>query len=165
VSRPLNEYLLPVACAAGALALGASEFMNVFALRPPGGETQELLSAGDRHHYALLVLAIFALVLLAVAALTGSKPAAAGVAAAGILALLIFLLNDLPDAGKVGTLNHESFLDSKAYPVSGFYMELVGAAVLALCGAAYATLRPEQLRLFGAPAAQPPELDRHGELG
>jgi hypothetical protein len=141
--------LLPLACAAGAIALGASEFMNTFALRPPGGETEQLLGAGDRHAYALLILAVFALVALGAALYTGSKPAAIAVALCGGLALLIFLIVDLPDAGNIGTLNNtrENFIDAKAYPVSGFYLSLIGAAVLALCGAALATLSPEQLRL------------------
>jgi hypothetical protein len=144
-----TRLLLPLACAAGAIALGASEFMNTFALRPPGGETEELLSAGARHGYSLLVLAIFALAALAVAVSTGSKPAAVGVAICGGLALLIFLIVDLPDAGNIGTLNstRENFIDAKAYPVSGFYLSLVGATVLALCGAALATLSRDQLKL------------------
>ncbi|MDX6662985.1 MAG: hypothetical protein QOG09_1087 [Solirubrobacterales bacterium] len=163
-----TEVLLAIACAASAIALGASELMNTFALRPPGGETQELLGAGERHHYALLVLGVFAVLALLVAVVTGSKPAALAVAAAGVLALLIFLLTDLPDAGQLGTLDdpRQSFVDSKAYPVSGFYMELVGSTVLALCGAALATLRPDQLKLFGPSLPRAPgPLDRHGELG
>jgi uncharacterized membrane protein len=146
--RP-GEYLLPIASVAGAITLGASELMNTFALRPPGGETDQLIAAADRHHYALMVLAVFAIVAVIVAVTTGSRPAAIAIAAAGALALLIFLLTDLPDAGQVGTLDdsRQSFIDTKAYPVSGFYLELVGAAVLALCGGAMATLRPDQLRL------------------
>jgi hypothetical protein len=142
VSRLRRELMLPVTCAAAAVALGVSDFMDTFALRPPGGETQELLSAGDRHHYALTVLAVFALVALVVAVLTGSKPAALAVGVCGGLALLLFLVVDLPDAGKIGTLNdvRQSFTDAKAYPVAGFYLELAGAAVLAFAGGAYATL-------------------------
>jgi hypothetical protein len=159
------QILLPLACLAGAIALGASEFMNTFALRAPGAETESLLTAGDRHHYALLVVGIFAVIALVIAVLTGSKPAAVAVAACGAFALVFFLVVDLPDAGKVGTLNdaRQSFIDAKAYPVSGFYLELVGAAVLALCGGALATLRPEQIRVFGDPVTPP--IDRHGELG
>jgi hypothetical protein len=145
VSRLRAEVVLPVTCAAAAIALGASDLMDTFALRPPGGETQELLSASDRHHYALLVLGAFALVALAVALVTGSRPAAAAVAACGVLALLIFLIVDLPKAGQVGTFNdiRQSFIDVKAYPAGGFYIELAGALVLAFAGAAFATL-PKQ---------------------
>lgn len=150
-----GEYILPLACIVAAVALGASELMNTFALRPAGGETQQLISAGDRHYYALMVLGAFAVVAVVVAVTTGSRPAAMAVAAAGVLALLIFLLTDLPDAGQVGTLDdrRESFIDTKAYPVSGFYLELAGSAVLALCGSALATLRPDQLRLLGSRSA------------
>lgn len=142
MNRLRTEILLPITCAAAAIALGASDLMDTFALRPPGGETQQLLTAADRHHYALLVLAIFALVALAIAVLTGSKPAAVAVAVCGGLALLLFLVIDLPKAGEVGTLNdvRQSFVDVKAYPAGGFYIELAGAAVLAFAGAAFATL-------------------------
>lgn len=147
MSRTGSRVLLPLACAAGAIALGASEFMNTFALRPPGGETEELLAAGARHDYAFVVLAVFALLALIAAVTTGSKPAAFGVALCGGVALLIFLIVDLPDAGNIGTLNdtRQNFLDAKAYPVSGFYLSLAGAAILTACGAALATLNSEEL--------------------
>ena len=51
------------------------------------------------------MLAVFAVVALVVAVVNGSKPAAIAVAACGVIALLIFLLLDLPDANDVGTLD------------------------------------------------------------
>jgi hypothetical protein len=156
VSRLRVELLLPLACAASAVVLGASEFMTTFELRPPGGETQELLKAADRHHYALLVLAVFALVALLITVLTGASPAAFAVAGAGGIALLIFLIGDLPDVNKIGTINdpRQSFIDAKAYPAAGFWFELVGATLLTLCGGALATLRPDQLRGLNPQAAR-----------
>jgi hypothetical protein len=157
------EYLLPVACVASAVVLGASEFMNTFALRPPGGETVEggLLGAGDRHQYALLILAIFAVIAVVVVLLTGSKPAAVAVGIAGAVALLIFLINDLPHVNQEGT--PASFFSStpgplygslKAYPVSGFWMEMLGALALAVAGGALATLRPDQLEAMAPGASE-----------
>ena len=60
----------------------------------------------------------------------------------GGLALLIFLLIDLPDAGQVGTLDdaRQSFIDAEAIPQEGFWLEMVGALALALTGAALATM-------------------------
>ncbi len=148
------EYLLPLACLASAIVLGASELMNTFALRPPGGETVEggLLHAGDRHQYALLVLAVFAIVAVMVVVLTGSKPAAVAVGVTGAIALFIFLVNDLPHVNQEGTPGSlfsntpgPVYGDLKAYPVSGFWMEMLGALALAVSGGALATLRPEQL--------------------
>jgi len=148
-SRP--ERLLPLACIAAALAMLASEFMTVFQLTPSGGEPLCSLQAADRHHFALGVLAIFAIVAVIVAVLLASKPAALAVGIAGGLALLLFLIVDLPDAGNVGTLSGcsattaGSFFDAKADPQAGFWLELVGALALALSGAALATLSTEQL--------------------
>jgi hypothetical protein len=46
----------------------------------------------------------------------------------------------------VGTLDdpRQSFIDAEAKPVAGFWLELVGALVLTVCGAALATLRPDR---------------------
>jgi hypothetical protein len=143
------ERLLPLACAGACAMLAASEFMDTFKLEGPGPTTQVVQTAADQHHYALLVLAGFALVALAITVVAGSKPAAMAVALCGAAALLIFLLIDLPDAGKVGTINTETFTQAKAEPATGFWLELAGGLVLAICGGALATLTPEQLRTFG----------------
>jgi hypothetical protein len=142
------RYLLPLACAASAICLGASELMTMFEFKR-GGEVLKVIDSADRHYYALLVLAIFAIVCLAIALLTGSRPAATGIAVAGGLSLLIFLTVDLPDVNQQGSLDDPAFefFSSKAEPANGFWFELVGTVGLALSGAALATLRPDQLRL------------------
>jgi hypothetical protein len=150
--RVRAEHLLPLACAAGCAALAASEFMNTFELNGPGPTLQAVQSASDQHHFALLVLAGFALVALGIAIVAGSKPAATAVAICGAMALLIFLLIDLPDAGNVGTINEQTFTQAKADPTTGFWLELAGGLVLAVCGGALATLSPEQLRTFARAA-------------
>jgi hypothetical protein len=146
VSRLRAEHLLPLACAAAIAMLAASEFMDTFNLNGPGPTLEIRQSAVDQHHYALLVLAGFALVALLIAVLTGSKPAATAVAICGAGALLIFLLIDLPDAGRVDTI--ANFTEAEAEPATGFWLELTGALVLAICGGALATLTPDQLRAF-----------------
>jgi hypothetical protein len=155
VSRILSgirpELLLPFACAAAAICLGASEFMDTFEFDlGTSGEPQQTIAAADRHSYALLVLAIFALFALAIAVVSGSRPAATAVAVAGGLALLFFLLVDLPDVGQQGTVDDPTrvFFSSEAEPADGFWLEMVGSVALAVSGAALATLRPEQLRLL-----------------
>ena len=145
------EYLLPLACAGGCALLAASEFMDTFELNGPGPTLQVVQTAADQHYYSLLVLAGFALIALVVAVLTGSKPAATAVAVCGAGALLIFLLIDLPDAGKVGTISDVNLTQAKAEPATGFWLELIGALVLAICGGALATLDPDQLRAFARP--------------
>jgi hypothetical protein len=148
VSRVRAEHLLPLACAAACAMLAASEFMDTFELNGPGPTVQVVQTAADQHHYSLLVLACFALVALAIAVVAGSKPAATAVAICGAAALLIFLLIDLPDAGKVGAIGDVSFTEAKAEPATGFWLQLAGALVLAICGGALATLSPDQLRAF-----------------
>ena len=148
---PRTESLLVLACAGAAAILAASQFIPLFELTPPGGEALADVDAADQHGYATLVLAAFSLVLLVVG-ITAANEALAqisafAVAACGVVALLIFLVGDLPDANQVGTLDdpRESFIDAKAEPQAGFWFELVGALVLAICGAALATLGPEKL--------------------
>jgi len=146
------ERLLPFACIAAAVALFASELMTTFQFIPPGGERLCTQQAADRHHFALVVLAIFAVGAVIVAVLGASKPAAISVAVAGVLALLLFLIVDLPDANNIGTLGgsctsipSQSFFDAKAAPQAGFWLEMVSALALALSGAALAALSPDQL--------------------
>ena len=147
---PRTQTLLVFACAAAAAMLGASQFTDIFHLTPPGGEALQAISSKDQHGYATLVLAIFALILLLVS--VGARDeqlkqvAAMAVAICGLIALLIFLIGDLPDVNKVGTLDdpRQSFIDAEAKPVAGFWLELVGALVLTVCGAALATMRPER---------------------
>ena len=148
---PRTETLLVLACAAASAMLAASQFTNIFELTPPGGEAIRAVDAADQHGYATLVLAIFSLVLLVVGIAARGEAlaqiAAFAVAACGVVALLIFLVGDLPDANRIGTLGdtQESFVDARAEPVAGFWLELVGSLVLAICGAALATMGPEKL--------------------
>jgi hypothetical protein len=153
VRRRLNtETLLVLACAAAAGMLAVSQFTDIFHLTPPGGEALQAISAKDQHSYATLVLAIFALVLIVVT--VGARDeqlaqvAAMAIAVCGLIALLIFLIGDLPDVNKIGTLDdpRQSFIDAEAKPVAGFWLELVGSLVLTVCGAALATMKPGAAR-------------------
>jgi hypothetical protein len=145
--------MLVLGCAGAAVILAASQFMTIFEFTPPGGEALADQSAFEQHSVAVLIIALFALVALGFAVAIPSKPLAAGVAFLGLAALLFFLLGDLPDANKVGTLDdaRESFIDAKAEPQLGFWLELVGALLLTLCGAALATLPLTQLGLAARP--------------
>jgi hypothetical protein len=147
---PRTETLLVLACAAAAAMLGVSQFTDIFHLTPPGGEALKAIQASDQHGYATLVLAIFALILLVIAMAARGEQlgqvAAVAIAVCGVVALLIFLIGDLPKVNNVGTLDdpRQSFIDAEAKPVAGFWLELVGALVLTVCGAALATLRPDR---------------------
>ncbi len=144
---PRAEYVLPVLIALGAVVLIASEFMTAFEFTPPGGEAQDSVSNADRHSFAMLVLAGAALIALLLTLATGSRPGAFAVAGLGAVALLIFLINDLPDAGKIGDLDDplRGFANAEAVPQAGFWLEAVGVAALAFGGGALATLTAAQL--------------------
>ena len=169
---PRPERLLPLACIAAAGALFASEFMTTFQLASTGAAFCDIQAAG-RHHFALGVLAIFAVICVIIAVLASSKPAAIAVGIAGGLALLLFLIIDLPHAGNTGTLagcsptTTGSFFEAKANPQAGFWLEMVGALAMALSGVALATLSSDQLASLrprwlvpssrrGNPESQPP---------
>jgi hypothetical protein len=141
------ERLLPWACIAAAVVLFASQLMTMFEFTPPGGEPLESRSVIEDHGHALFVVAAFAIVATLIAVWAGSKPAAIAVSAMGILALLFFLLTDLPDAGQVGALDdaRQSFIDAEAIPQEGFWLEMLGALGLAFTGAALATMSAEQI--------------------
>ena len=76
------------------------------------------------------VIALFAIGAVIVAVLGASRPAAIAVAVAGLAALALFLIVDLPDANSTGTLSeHCASLPSqpdvaKAVPQAGFWLEL-----------------------------------------
>jgi len=146
---PRAELILPVAIVAAATILAISEFMVTFEFTPPGGEALSQSLASDRHYYALLLLAIFAVASMLVAIATGLRSFAIGTAVLGVAALLIFLIVDLPDAGKLGTIGGDSeftFSTARAEPQSGFIAEAFGAVVLGLATVAFATLNSSQLR-------------------
>jgi hypothetical protein len=166
---PRTETLLVFACVGAAAMLGASQFTDLFHLTPPGGEALQAISSKDQHGYATLVLAIFALVLILVSLTARDEQlkqvAAMAVAICGLIALLIFLIGDLPDVNKVGTLDdpRQSFIDAEAKPVAGFWLELVGSLVLTVCGAALATMRPGAARSSDHERRRKPSLARkHG---
>ena len=144
---PRAELILPLTIILAAVMLGVSEFMTTFQFTPPGGEPLREQVASDRHSYALLLLAIFTVASTLIAVATGRRAAAYAAAAFGGAALLIFLVIDLPDVGKLGDLDDPVFglADVRADPQTGFWLEAVGAVILALSAGALATLTSEQL--------------------
>jgi hypothetical protein len=145
---PRAEYVLPLTIVAAAVMLGISEFMTTFEFTPPGGEPLRSQLASDRHSYALLLLAACAVGAMVFALVSGIRAAAYATAAFGLSALVIFLVRDLPDAGKLGDLDDPTFglASVRAEPQTGFWMEAAGSVVLGLATLAFATLSETQLR-------------------
>ena len=143
-----SELVLPVTIIAAAIMVGVSEFMTTFEFNS-GGEPQAVSLAADRHSYALLILGVFTVAGMLYAVRTGLRAAALGTAALGLASLLLFLILDLPDAGKAGPLGDDPtiyFADARADPQAGFWLEAVGTVVLGLATVAFATLSSTQLR-------------------
>ena len=149
MSRLLRaELILPVTIVAAAIMLGVSEFMITFEFTPPGGEPLREQLASDQHGYALLMLAAFTVISMLVAVISGARTAGIVTAVFGVAALLLFLVIDLPDAGKMGDLEDPTFglANVRTEPQSGFWLEAVGSVILGLASVAFATLRSDQLR-------------------
>lgn len=143
------EIVLPVTIVIAAVVLGASQFMTMFELTPPGAEPLLEVTAADQHSYWLLLPAVFAVAATFLAIGLGERTLAFAAAGFGVAALLLFLIIDLPDAGKLGTLGGDSeftFSTAKAEPQAGFVLEAIGSVVLALATVAFATLRTDQLK-------------------
>jgi len=131
--------ILTLAGVAGAAVLLASAFTNIIEIkvlttddlaRPTGDLAQ---TGWDRHGVAPVVLAGFALLMLAGAVLRSARPAILSIAAIGIVTLLIGIVDDarhIHDTGQIGEL----YEDARAEPAAGFYLETLGGALLLICG-------------------------------
>jgi hypothetical protein len=129
--------VLTVAALAGALCLVIATFSTIIEITV--GTTSKIadrdteLSGWDRHSVSLILIALFALVMTA-GALRCARPAMAAVAVAGIVALLIALIGDLPDVHKTGVVG-ELYDNARANPKIGYYLETLGGALLLAGGA------------------------------
>jgi hypothetical protein len=121
---------------AGAICLLLATFTNIIEIKVgtttkvPDQDTH--LTGWDRHGPALLIIAVFALILL-VGAVRGARPAMAAVAALGLAALLIAVIGDVPDLHKTGFIG-EVYEDAAAGPKLGFYLETLGGVLLLVGG-------------------------------
>lgn len=140
------EYTLPAACLVATGLLAASEFMDMFQFVPALGEALDGQSGGDRHSYALLILALLAGAATIVLLATGVAALAGVIALAGAVSLIVFGTLDLPDVGSVGNLDDgvTVFAQVEAEPRAGFWFELMGALGLTVAGAWLALLTPDQ---------------------
>jgi hypothetical protein len=79
----------------------------------------------------MAVIATCAAVLAVAVWRGGSRPALLGIGLLGLVALLIALLGDLPDATASGLLLTSShYVEAKSTPSAGFFIEIVGALLL-----------------------------------
>ncbi len=130
--------------ALGALLLVVAEFTPLFSVHVASRRAAlSTTGAGANHLYALIPLALLGLLLGLAATRTGSRSALGGVIAVGLVALLIGLLHDLPDAQASGVVRSAAGLElAKASPDAGMYLETLGAVVMIVGGVAGLLLAP-----------------------
>lgn len=148
----LRRYGLLAVAGLGAVLLAIAEFSTLYEVVvvtavPRGGH----FGTGGHHGYALLLIALLALVMAWGAVAGGSRPAAFALVVLGAAALFVVLAVDLPDVHDEGLLA-ETYEDAKASPRSGFYLEAIGAVLVLLAGVGTV--------LFGLAARAPRESRR-----
>lgn len=91
-----------------------------------------VLTGADRHGPALIIIAVFAMAMLA-GAVQGARPAMLALAAAGVIVLGIAIISDaqnIDDTGEIGQLYTEAIAGAG----NGFYFETLGGALLLISG-------------------------------
>ena len=145
---------LAIAAVVGSVCLLVATFSTIIEITV--GTTSKIadrdteLSGWDRHSVSLVLIGLFGLVMTA-GALRGARPAMAAVAVAGIVALLIALIGDLPDVHKTGVIG-QLYDNARANPKLGYYLETLGGALLLLAGGG--------LLLLAGPEPASPSADR-----
>jgi hypothetical protein len=124
----------------GALILVVSEFTTLFQIHT-AARTGAIssVSTGSHHTYALIPIAVLVAVLAYGVWAAGSRPALLAIGILGVIALLIALLGDLPDAHATGLIGSPTshFTNASSTPSAGLYMETLGAVLLlitSVCG-------------------------------
>jgi hypothetical protein len=122
-----------------ALLLIVAEFTTLYKLHTQvAGSVPPPSVSGHAHNsYALIPIALLAVLLAWTLRRGGGRIAIAAIGVLGLVALLIALVGDLPDArrsGLIGSAAH-GYVNATARPSAGLYLETLGAVVLiATCG-------------------------------
>lgn len=119
----------------GALLLLVAEFTTLYDVRTAASPGPvKSVGTGSHHSYALVPIAVLAIVLIYGVWRQHSRPALLAIGVLGVIALLIALLGDLPDAHTSGLLVSTShYINASSSPKTGLYMETLGAGVLIVC--------------------------------
>ena len=103
------------------------------------------VTGGSNHSYAMLLIALVAAGLGALVWRTGSRPALLALGVLGLVALLIAVLGDLPDAQATGLAGSPArgYVNASSTPSAGLYLETLGSILLiATCGLGFLKLGP-----------------------
>lgn len=120
----------------GSVLLAVSTFATVVQFRvlttSDLAEADTTVSGGDLHGVALILVAVFALVML-VGAARGARPAMIALVACGLLAIGLIVGLDVPELDNTGELSLR-YEDVSASASTGFYLETLGAVLLMVSG-------------------------------
>jgi hypothetical protein len=124
----------------GALLLVVAEFTTLFTVHT-STSTHAIRSVGTggHHTYALIPIGLLVAFLAYGVWSAGSRPALLAIGFLGVIALLIALLGDLPDAHASGLIGSPArhFANASSTPGAGLYIETLGAVILlitSVCG-------------------------------
>jgi hypothetical protein len=121
----------------GAVALVIAELTTLYEVRSGArGAVVKSVGTGSNHGYAMALIAVCAVLLALGASRTRSRPALLAIGVLGVVALLIALLGDLPDAQASGLLAlGGGYTTASSSPTTGLYLETLGAILLLIaCG-------------------------------
>jgi hypothetical protein len=113
----------------GALLLLVAEFTALYDVHAATSIRLPSVGTGSNDSYALVPLALLAALLGIAVFVAESRPALLAIGVIGLVALLIALLGDLPDAHRT-TIYSPRFVLARSTPSAGFYLETLGAVVL-----------------------------------
>ncbi len=133
----MNVRRLAAALAAVAVALlVAAEFSTVFEVTVGSLEVVKRgATGGENHGYALLVVALFAVVLVLPGLRGAGRAAGLGLVALGAVALLVALAVDRPDTRGSGRLPESlAYEDARARAGAGLGLEIAGGLLLVVAG-------------------------------
>jgi hypothetical protein len=134
-----------------AVLLVVSELAQLYSVHIPTQRAAlQTVTGGSHNAYALVPIAILALLLTFGAVRQHSGPALLAIGALGIVALVIALAGDLPDAQASGLVSQSGhYVIASSSPSAGIYFETLGAVMLLItCVAGFL--------LGGPPARRPP---------
>jgi hypothetical protein len=122
--------LILAATLLAALLLVAAEFATLYQAHIATKSTPiESVTVGSHNSYALIPIALLAAAFGLALRRSGARLLLVGIGILGLVALLIALLHDLPDAHAVGLADHNSVNATTTAGV-GLYLETLGAILL-----------------------------------
>jgi hypothetical protein len=117
-----------------------AEFTTLFDVTTgAGGSPVKSVGTGSHHAYAMVPIALLAGLLAYGVWRVGSRPALLSMGLLAVIALLIALLGDLPDAHTSGLITSSGgrYVSASSNPSAGLYLETLGGVVLLItcvCG-------------------------------